>query len=127
MPAGIVDTTVIVHLFRKNMQARTWFAAQTDKLYVTPVSWLEMIYGAPGKSGQTACKVWLDQFDVAHLTPSDQEWAMEQMFTYRLSRGIEINDCLIASVCYRLQLPLYTHNTKDMVKLLPASLVIKPY
>jgi len=88
---------------------------------------LETIYGAPGKSGQTACKAWLDQFEVAHLAPSDQEWAMEQMLRYRLSKGVEINDCLIASVCYRLQLPLYTHNTKDMVKLLPASLVIKPY
>ncbi len=53
-------------------------------------------------------------------------WAMEQMQKYRLSRGIEMNDCLIASVCARLQIPIYTHNIKDMQKILPISLVIQP-
>lgn len=49
---------------------------------------------------------------------------MEQ---YRLSHGIGINDCLIASVAHRLQVPILTHNQKDFLKILPANLVIKPY
>jgi predicted nucleic acid-binding protein len=38
-----------------------------------------------------------------------------------------MNDCLIASVAQRLQVPLYTHNLKDMHVLLSTSLVVKPY
>jgi hypothetical protein len=38
-----------------------------------------------------------------------------------------MNDCLIASVVHRLQVPVYTHNLKDMRVLLNEALVIKPY
>jgi predicted nucleic acid-binding protein len=127
MTIGVVDSTVIVHLFRKNVPARTWFATQTEKLAVTSITWLEVMYGAPGKNGQEACEAWLDRFERLYLTPSDQVWAMERMRHYRLSRGVEINDCLIASVCHRLQIPLYTQNLKDMKKLLPATQVVNPY
>ena len=83
--------------------------------------------GAPGKAGQATCKAILSQFDMEYLTPADMDWAMQQMEKYRLSHGVSTNDCLIASVCYRLQVPLYTHNLKDMNVLLGTSLVIKPY
>lgn len=69
----------------------------------------------------------LDQFDMAYLTPADMDWAMQQLLTYRLSHGIAIMDCLIASVSYRLQIPLYTHNVRDMTILLGSSLAVKPY
>ncbi len=98
MTAGIADTTVMVHIFRKNAAARTWFAAQPQKLSITPITWLEMMYGAPGKSGQVACKALLDQFEMIYLTSADQEWAMDRMHQLRLSHGLEINDCLIASL-----------------------------
>ena len=62
-----------------------------------------------------------------YLLPSDMDWAIEQMTRLRLSRGVGINDCLIASVCYRLNVPIYTDNQKDFLSLLPSSLVIKPY
>jgi len=127
MTVAIVDTTVIVHIFRKNVAAKAWFAAQAQKLSITSITWLEVMYGAPGKSAQAACKTLMDQFEMLYLTQTDQDWAMEQMVNYRLSHGIEINDCLIASVYHRLQVPIYTHNIKDITKLLPASSVGRPY
>ncbi len=30
------------------------------------------------------------------------DWAMQQLFRYRLSHGVAVMDCLIASVCHRL-------------------------
>lgn len=51
---------------------------------------------------------------------------MEQIENYRLSHGVATNDCLIASVAYRLQVPLYTHNLKDMTSIL-GKLAVKPY
>lgn len=69
----------------------------------------------------------MKRFDMEYLTRADMDWAMEQMERYRLSRGVEINDCLIASVAYRLQVPIYTQNQKDFLKLLPPKLVIQPF
>lgn len=83
--------------------------------------------GAPGKRGETRSLNLFSQFDLIYLDEADQLWAMQQMLAYRLSHGVSIMDCLIASVCHRLQVPLYTHNLKDMVRLLGPDLVVNPY
>ena len=127
MTAGIADSTIIIHIFRKNPDASAWLAAQSARLSVTPITWLEVMYGAPGKVGQITCKAILSQFDMEYLTRADMDWAMQQMEKYRLSHGVAINDCLIASVCHRLKVPLHTHNVKHMQVLLDRTLVMKPY
>ena len=126
MTAGIVDTSVLIHLFRGNSLAIAWVANQQD-LSITSISWLEFMQGAPGKRGQTTCLQLMRQFGREFLTQSDQQWAMDQMFRYRLSHGISLTDCLIASVCNRLQVALYTDNVKDFLPMLSRRLVIKPY
>jgi predicted nucleic acid-binding protein len=127
MTLGIVDSTVIIHVFRKNPAARAWLDAQPTRLLVTPITWLEVMQGAPGKRGQATCKAILSQFDMEYLTPTNMDWAMQQLERYRLSHGVGMNDYLIASVAHRLQIPLYTHNLKDMRVLLGETLVVKPY
>jgi predicted nucleic acid-binding protein len=126
MTLGVVDTTVPIHLLRNNPTALSWIAAQ-PKLAVTPISWMEIMYGAPGKKGQERSVKLLNEFEMVYQTQADMDWAMRQLRTYRLSHGVAIMDCLIASVCYRLKVPLYTHNVKDMTVLLGSTLVIKPY
>ena len=84
------------------------------------------MYGAGSKVKQSACKTLLSQFDLFHLAPFDQDWAIQQMEKYRLSHGVATGDCFIASVAYRLQVPLYTHNLKDMTPMI-GNLAVKPY
>ncbi len=127
MTTGIVDTTVIIHLFRKNPAAHAWMKAQTSRLSVTPMTWMEVIYGASGKSGQATSLALLDRFEMIYPDQADMDWAMNALRTYRLSHGVTILDCLIASVVHRLQVPIYTQNVKDFLIVLPKSLVIKPY
>jgi predicted nucleic acid-binding protein len=127
MTVGIVDSTVIVHLFRRNPSVLTWYASLSQPLAITPITWMEIMYGAAGKAGQAKCKAILDEFAMEYLTRADMDWAMQQLERYRLSHGVEMNDCLIASVAHRLQVPLYTHNLRDMRVLLDETLVIKPY
>lgn len=127
MMSGIVDSTVIIHLVRSNPLAIAWANALTVQLGVTSITWLEVMLGAPGKTGQERAKTVMSSFTFIYLTQEDQQWAMKQMELYRLSRGIGINDCLIASVCHRLNIPIYTDNQKDFLKILPSTLVIKPY
>lgn len=127
MTAAVLDSTIIVHLFRKLPVALTWFAAQNVTFSITSVTWMELMYGASSKRHQQDTVALLDSFQIEHLTVSDQEWAMQQMKEYRFSHGIAVMDCFIASVCHRLNVPIYTHNRKDFLKLLPAHLVITPY
>lgn len=125
MISGIVDTTVLIHLYRSDQTATNWIARQTG-LAVTSISWLEMLYGAPGKQGQARCLQILQQFQTEFLTPNDQTWAIEQMKVFRASNGVSLTDCLIASIAYRLQVPLYTDNVKDMQPMIK-NLAIRPY
>lgn len=123
---GFVDSTVIIHLLRGNLHAQAWFERQAA-LALTPIVWLEVMEGAQGKLGQANTLEILASFELAFLTEDDLAWAMRRLLTYRLSHGVAVNDCLIASVCHRLELPLYTHNAKHMVRILDPALVIKPY
>jgi predicted nucleic acid-binding protein len=126
MITGFADTNVLIELYRNVAGAKAWFAAQSD-LAISTVSWLEFIEGARGKKGQVRCMEIIAQFEIVFLTDVDQQWAMEQLLRYRLSHGVNFQDCLIASVCHRLQVPVYTQNVKDFLVVLPAQLVIKPY
>lgn len=123
---GFVDSTVIIHLLRGNLQAQAWFERQ-DLLALTPIVWLEVMAGAQGKLGQANTLAILASFEIVFLIEEDQAWAMEKLLEKRLSHGVAINDCLIASVCQRLELPLYTHNVKHLARILDPALVIKPY
>ncbi|MBX3085454.1 MAG: hypothetical protein KF716_27715 [Anaerolineae bacterium] len=122
---AVLDTTVVLHLFRKYQPAINWFNNQ-QRYGVTSTTWLEVMEGASSKAHQTDCKSLLNQFELIYLTSADQEWAMEQLAQFQFSHHIGKDDCQIASVAYRLQLPLYTHNLKDMMPML-GELAMKPY
>ncbi len=83
--------------------------------------------GVANKNAQTDSLNLLSSFEMLYLTPLDMDWAMQQMLAYHFSKGIGVMDCFIASVSHRLSLPVYTHNMKDYLKILPANLVVQPY
>ena len=122
---AVLDTTVVLHLFRKYQPAINWFVNQ-QRYGITSTTWLEVMEGASNKAHQAQCKGLLTQFELLYPTIVDQQWAMQQLEHFQFSHHIGKEDCLIASVAYRLQLPLYTHNLKDMTPML-GTLAIKPY
>ncbi len=126
MSTGVADTNILIELYRKLPAATTRIETETD-LAITSVTWLEFMEGARGKAGQVACQRIMAPFDLTFLTRADQQWAMRQILKYRLSHGVSFKDCLIASTCHRLQIPLYTRNVKDFRAILSASLIVKPY
>lgn len=126
MTGGLVDTTVILHYFRREAAARAWVDAQPSRLSIASITWMEVMVGVSSKSNQAQCKAILNQFQTIYLIGFDQQWAMQQLETHQFSYHIGMNDCLIASVAYRLQVPLYTHNLKDMKPLI-GNLAVQPY
>lgn len=126
MSIGLIDTNILIGVYRNNPAAMAWFAAQ-EALAVCSVAWLEFMEGARGKAGQRRCLEILAPLDLVFVAEGDQRWAMGQVLRYRLSHGVSFKDCLIASVAYRLQVPLYTQNVKDFEPLLGVALVSQPY
>lgn len=51
---------------------------------------------------------------------------MHHLARYRLSHGVGMMDCLIASTSARLQIPLFTRNLKHLTLLIGA-LAVQPY
>ena len=72
MTVGIVDTTVIFHLFRKNPAALAGYSALTVKLSATPITWMEALYGAASPSGSVKA---LRSMIVCNYTPLTQSEA----------------------------------------------------
>lgn len=127
MTVGIVDTTVLIHLYRNDPRALMWADALTQRFALTSMTWFEFMVGVGSKVAQTRCQTIVHQFDLLTLSHADQEWAMQQFQRYRFSHGIGVNDCLIAAVAHRLQVPLYTHNLKHLQVLLGNTFAQKPY
>jgi predicted nucleic acid-binding protein len=126
MSVGIVDTTVILHYFRNYGYARAWVDAQPVRLSIVSMTWMEVMEGASNKAHQAQCKQILGKFDLLYPTSADQQWAMQQLELFQFSHHIGKDDCLIASLAYRFQVPLYTHNLKDITPMI-GSLAVKPY
>ncbi len=80
--------------------------------------------GENSKKRQTEAKVVLRIFDLVYLEHADQLWVMNAV---EQDPGMHMNDCMIAAVAYRLNVPVYTHNLVDMQRVLPRWKVIRPY
>jgi len=125
MTLAIVDTIVIVHLWRRYPPATSWF--KTDQVFsIISITWMEVMVGMPNKRVQEETLKLLNGFELLHLTQTDQDWAIQQIEYLQFSHHIGMNDAMIASVAYRLQVPLYTHNLKDMTPMI-GNLAVKPY
>lgn len=127
MISGILDTNIVVDLLRGFPDAVRWYASlQPQQIGITPIVWFEVLQGAKNQLDQSRNVKFLLRFPIEHSTVDDNEWAMVQFAHYRLSYGLEYADAMIASVAVRLNVPLYTRNTKHYI-MLPDVDEIAPY
>jgi len=122
---GLLDTTVLVDLLRGYPPALQWLEGQ-ELLGLSPITWLEIIEGAPDRPSQTRAVLLLQRFERVDLVSEDFDWAIAQALRFKLSHNTDMMDCLIAATAHRLNLALYTQNRKHFVPLLGA-LVQTPY
>ncbi len=124
---GIIDTSIIIDFLRRHPPARDWLLRETiERFAITPVVWMETIQGAANKIELDRALRFLHQFSVEHPTPADNEWAMQQLAYFHLSHNVGFQDVMIASVAFRLQVPLYTINVKHFSPL-PSVIAQRPY
>ncbi len=125
MATCLLDTNILVDLYRGYEAARTWIATLSAP-GITRAAVLEVLEGVEDSQSLRQTLSLLDDFELVELTVSDFDWATRQLTMYRLSHNVDAFDCLIAATSYRLQLPLYTRNLKHYTPLLGA-LAQEPY
>ncbi|MEO1290643.1 MAG: type II toxin-antitoxin system VapC family toxin [Chloroflexota bacterium] len=127
MVSLLVDTNILVDLLRNYPPATKWLnALGNTNIGISSIVYMEIIQGAPNKAELSVAIRFLAQFELIIVNDRDQQWAIRQLIKYNLSHHIDLNDALIASSAYRLQLPLYTRNLKHFTPIIP-DLVKQPY
>lgn len=127
MVDGIIDSSILIDLLRKNTNALAWHTTVTNlRLNITPIVWMELVQGPTNKQDRQKVLRFLKQFPVEFETRSDTQWAMRQVARFSLGYGMHLSDILIASVAVRLTVPVYTLNTKHFAPL-PSLRAIRPY
>ena len=115
-----------VDILRSYQPAAAWLQSVQGQLGLSPVVWLEVLDGARDAQAQREALKLLRRFVRVEQVAEDFDWAIESSLRFRLSHGVDMMDCLIASASYRLKLTLFTANLKHFKPLL-GSLADKPY
>lgn len=110
----ILDSSVVIDLILQNPAALNWSrTVQRFQGAVTPIVIMEVLKGAQNKREMDWLGREISRFVQLPLLKQDSEWAVRQFRDFWLSHQIGINDCLIAAIAARTQLPLYTVNIRD--------------
>jgi len=126
MVDGLVETSLLIDILRGYALADQWLEQQTETLGITRFVWLEVLQGAENRANYQRSIALLKAFELIDVTPTDIEWATEQMLKLTLRYHTEAMDFLIAAPSYRLQIPLYTRNLKHFTPLI-GELARQPY
>lgn len=124
---GLIDTNILIDVSRGYAPALIWMQRNSQLALALPsLVYMEMVLGTQNKTELGKITRILKQFPILYPSEVDAQWAMQQFELHHLSHQIEIIDCFLAAMSVRLQLPIYTRNTKDLGVFPDVKLVI-PY
>lgn len=129
MPSAhaFIDTAVLTDLLENYEPSIEWQKSRGAIIFaICPTIWMEVMSQATSLSAQQSAGKFLTQFEMIYPTEDDMKWAMRQLVSLRVIHGVTERDCMIASVCHRLQLPLYTRDLRALTPLIP-DLIRQPY
>lgn len=125
MVEKLVDSSVLIDILRGYPEAHAWFDQQPI-LYITRITWIEVIQGAKDNSSQQRSLKLMRRFGLIELQASDITLAADLMLSWRLKLNIDLGDCLLCATVLRLQQPFYTRNLKHFSPIL-GELAVSPY
>lgn len=127
LPHAFIDTAVLIDLLQNYKPAIKWQESRGAMVFgITPTIWMDVMSNAPNMPAQQVAGDFLKQFVMVYPTEEDINWAMRQLIAHCVDHGSSTRDCMIASVCHRLQLPLFTRNLRPFAPVIP-SLLRQPY
>ena len=114
----LVDTSVLVALFRKNEAAKVALNSLTaDETYVCDVTFLEMLAGCSTSEKRDYTLDALEEYKLLKNNEKISDKSMQLMKRYCIQRSgqpmLRLADCLIAAFSIHHKMELLTFNKKD--------------
>lgn len=117
---AFVDTAILIDLLENYDLAVEWQQSRGAMIFaICPTIWMEVMSNATNLSAQQGAGKFLTQFEMIYPTEQDIQWAMRQLVAHQINHGVTHRDCMIASLCHRLQIPLYSRDLRPFAPLIP--------
>jgi predicted nucleic acid-binding protein len=112
----LCDTNIFIEIYRKNISIRKELEDRgLDNIAISDVTRAELFVGAKNKIELQAIHKHLNTFQTLHILPEISENAVELLFQYHLSYGLDFHDALIATTAIYYNVELFTLNIKDFI------------
>lgn len=114
----LVDTSVLIALFRKNIDAKNALdSLVANDVYICDVTFLEILAGCSTADKRDYALKYLDAYGLLKNSEKVSEKSMELMKRYCIQRPkqpmLRLPDCLIAGFALQYDMELLTFNKKD--------------
>ena len=124
---ALLDTSILIDLWRGSSGAIAWMRQYQSTTFGLPVIvCMELIDGARNAAERQRAIAFIMSYPMLQLSIADSRWAQKQHSQFKLSYSVGILDALIAAPAARLNVPIYTLNTKHFT-ILPGVSAIRPY
>ena len=114
-PFVVVDSDILIDVSRGISQAihELENLEKINALSISVITELELMVGCENKKEFRELKIFLERFEVLHLSEAISLKAVELFNKFRLSHDVKIADMLIASTALVYDVELISKNQKD--------------
>jgi tRNA(fMet)-specific endonuclease VapC len=114
MPVDIIlDTTILVDIFKGHQAAISWLHLRSDKnIGISGFTVFEILQGSRNKEEMLTLQKKLEKFPIFWPTEDDCNRAIATFSNLFLSHGVEVIDTLIAHTAIGLGVEIITLNKK---------------
>lgn len=112
-PRIIVDTDIIIKIFRGDQEKRELLEPIQDGLGLSLITVMELMSGANSKKREFEVSKTVKAYILCSITLKVGATAFAIIKKYHLHHTISIADALIAATAIENKLPLYTDNLND--------------
>jgi len=116
----LVDTNIIIHIFRQNKEVKELVDSFVDlQLCISEITYLEIITGCNTIEKRNESEYKLETYNLISITSSTIEKAKSLIKRYTITsfklnkKSISIADIIIAACAIENNLELLTYNKKD--------------
>lgn len=122
----LLDTDILIDLWRKHPPAITWFDGLPNLPPVAGFSGMEFLQGGKDLPDLRSAARLLRQFPLVWPSEVAMNNAVWELAPYRLSHGLGMTDALIAITAIESDEPLATFNVKHF-NAVPGLVTVQPY
>jgi predicted nucleic acid-binding protein len=123
----ILDSDVMIDLFRQYPPAVTWLDSLGEEEIILPgFVVMELLQGCNNKTEQVKMEQVLTGFEIVWPLPETCDEALKVFSRYHLSHRVGLLDALIGQTAVALKMPLHTFNRKHYA-VIPNLVTIEPY